>query len=116
MILLVDDLRSFLPEHSDVEHTIARTSAEGLAVLKAAQAEGITIDQLWLDHDLGGEDKITSVVDYIDSEAIAGRRIQIAQILVHTQNPVGGEQMIAALTARGYPTVRVRADDYLISE
>jgi hypothetical protein len=54
VILGIDDLRP-LPRAT----RIARTSSEGIQLLQ--EHRGIFIDELWLDHDLGGDDTILPV-------------------------------------------------------
>jgi hypothetical protein len=80
-IVVIDDLRS----HPDAAVHL-RTSAEAIAWLGAFDGE---IDELWLDHDLGGEDTIRPVVHFIAERAFTGSPLSIKRIVVHTANPAG---------------------------
>ncbi|GAA0442947.1 hypothetical protein Aca07nite_63970 [Actinoplanes capillaceus] len=101
LVILVDDLRSFADGRPA---EVARTSAEGVALLEAHR--GRRIDELWLDHDLGGEDTIWPVVEVLERAAFEGRPIEIDLISVHSANPVGAARIRQALDRCGY---RVRA-------
>ena len=100
-VILVDDLRSFV-DGRDAE--IARTSSAGVDVL--TRAAGSRIDELWLDHDLGGDDTIWPVVEVLERAAFDGRAFDIGLITVHSANPAGAAKMAQALRRWGY---RVRA-------
>lgn len=113
MILLIDDLRNFRVALAARPHIVARTSEAGLEALRDLDVEEKHIDELWLDHDLGGDDTIMPVVDYLSERAFNERPLSIGRIFVHTQNSVGAKQMLASLTRYGYNAVRVPAGDYL---
>ncbi|GLY26513.1 hypothetical protein Misp04_62440 [Micromonospora sp. NBRC 101691] len=68
-IVLVDDLRSFVDGRAA---QVARTSAAGVEVLE--RHRGRRLDELWLDHDLGGDDTIWPVVE---APGGACRRIRV---------------------------------------
>ncbi|WP_433516223.1 cyclic-phosphate processing receiver domain-containing protein [Nonomuraea sp. CA-143628] len=68
LILGIDDLRP-LPRTSRV----ARTSEEGIQLLQEHR-DGF-IDELWLDHDLGGDDSIMRVVTLL-GPGRGARRLQ----------------------------------------
>ena len=110
-VLLIDDLRSF--RDATVPATVARTSAAGLDAVRAAQADGHRWAQIWLVHDLGGEDTIAPVVDWLCATAAAGDPVQVDTVVVHTSNVVGGDMAVRALSRAGYRVVRVNAPDYL---
>ncbi|WP_432984325.1 cyclic-phosphate processing receiver domain-containing protein [Dactylosporangium sp. CA-233914] len=100
MRLLIDDLRDFLdpaPAH------VARTSAAGAELLRRHRAE--PIDELWLDHDLGGEDTIWPVVELLERAAFDGEPFTITTIYVHSANPPGAAKVLQALRRWGYHVV-----------
>jgi hypothetical protein len=96
-VVLVDDLRSFVDGRTA---EVARTSAAGVEVLE--QHRGRRIDELWLDHDLGGDDTIWPVVELLELAAFEGRPFDIGVVLVHSANPPGGAKMLQALRRWGY--------------
>ncbi|MFC6568948.1 cyclic-phosphate processing receiver domain-containing protein [Actinoplanes utahensis] len=98
LVILVDDLRSF----ADGRPTeVARTSAEGVALLTAHRDR--RIDELWLDHDLGGDDTIWPVVEVLERAAFEERPYDIGLIRVHSSNPAGAARMRRSLDRWGYP-------------
>jgi hypothetical protein len=101
LIVLIDDLRSFLDGR---DAKVARNSKDGISLLNALK--GQRIDQLWLDHDLGGDDTITPVVYILEEAAFLGEPWDIGEILVHSANPVGAARTIQGLNKAGYPTKR----------
>lgn len=104
--IVIDDERN-LPVPNAV---VARTSAEGLALLRHATETGTTIEQLWLDHDLGivdGElDDIRVVLAWLEEQAFFNTGPEIELILVHTANPVGAQALTRGLS-RFYNVRRV---------
>ena len=96
-VILVDDLRSFT-DGSNAE--VARTSAAGLALLRAHRDE--RIDELWLDHDLGGSDTIWPVVELLEHTAFEGQPLEIGAVYIHSANPSGAAKMEQALRRWGY--------------
>ena len=80
-VVVIDDLRT----HPDAQVHL-RTSTEAIAWLDDFDGE---IDELWLDHDLGGEDTIRPVVSFITERAFLGSPLPIKRIVVHTANPPG---------------------------
>ncbi|GAA2594802.1 hypothetical protein GCM10010435_87280 [Winogradskya consettensis] len=97
-IVLVDDLRDFTDGRPA---TVARTSAEGVALLTALGSA--RIDELWLDHDLGGDDTIWPVVEILERAAFEGTRLDLGAVHVHSANPPGAAKVVQALTRWGYP-------------
>ena len=71
-IVLVDDLRDFTDGRVA---TVARTSAEGVALLTSLRES--RIDELWLDHDLGGDDTIWPVVEVLERAAFEGTPLDV---------------------------------------
>ncbi|MEU9058556.1 cyclic-phosphate processing receiver domain-containing protein [Streptomyces sp. NPDC048430] len=102
VILGIDDLRS-LPWATQ----IARTSGEGVKLLQ--EHRGSFIDQLWLDHDLGGDDSILPVVTLMEEAAFNGRPFRIGTVFVHSANPIGAETVVRSLTRWNYQVRRATA-------
>lgn len=95
MILVVDDLRVF-----PFPATYARTSAEGLSILNVVE----NIDELWLDHDLGGDDTTMAVVDYLMERGFYDWLLPIGRVFVHTDNTPAGDTIVRCLR-NYYPTI-----------
>lgn len=102
VILGIDDLRP-LPRAT----RIARTSGEGIQLLHDHRDS--FIDELWLDHDLGGEDSILPVVTLMEEAAFNGRPFRIGTVFVHSANPIGAETVVRSLTRWGYRVRRTTA-------
>ncbi|GIJ43979.1 hypothetical protein Val02_08650 [Virgisporangium aliadipatigenens] len=83
---------------------VARTSAAGVALLERHRAA--RVEELWLDHDLGGDDTIWPVVEVLERAAFEGRPFDVGVIVIHSANPAGAAKMAQALRHWGY---RVRA-------
>ena len=105
--VVIDDLRTF---HFDARYL--RTSTDAVAWLTAHHNDVGTIGQLWLDHDLGGDDTITSVVDWLCEQAVWDNPLPVDHIIIHTSNPPGAA-MIERCLCRWYRTSRVDAALYL---
>ncbi|WP_441248095.1 cyclic-phosphate processing receiver domain-containing protein [Kitasatospora sp. McL0602] len=102
VVLGIDDLRP-LPRTT----RIARTSREGTQLLEEHRAG--FIDELWLDHDLGGDDTIMPVVTLLEEAAFNGRPFQIGAVFVHSANPIGAETVVRSLTRWSYRVQRATA-------
>lgn len=132
-IVVVDDERTFYHRHNPVgpmpTYTYLRTSAEALGWLARSWTVYWTtpgasigrIDQLWLDHDLGGEDTIKPVVDFLLTLDYANMTRNsddepawIGEILVHSQNPSGAEGVVNALSNTGF--IVERASPLVVGE
>jgi hypothetical protein len=104
-ILVVDDERTFDPDRLDIREgdllVHARTSFEGLRRLRQRRW-----DELWLDHDLGGDDTIKPVVGALLAAIAAGQPIELRRIVVHTNNPEEGRRMVEDLSPH-YAVVRL---------
>ncbi len=109
-IVVIDDLRIF----GAFEAEYARSSAAGLRYLRSAHQNSERIDQLWLDHDLGGTDDIRVVVDWLLERCVWEDMPDIGEVVVHTSNPPAAEMMTRALS-RWYRTRRVDAACYDVS-
>jgi hypothetical protein len=95
VILGIDDLRP-LPRATRV----ARSSNEGVLLLEEHRDQ--QIDELWLDHDLGGDDSIMPVVTLLEEAAFDGRPFKIGMIFVHSANPSGAETVVRVLRRWDY--------------
>ncbi|GAB2848202.1 hypothetical protein GCM10027176_59590 [Actinoallomurus bryophytorum] len=102
VILGIDDLRP-LPRATRV----ARSSGEGILLLE--EHRGRQIDELWLDHDLGGDDSIMPVVTLLEEAAFDGRPFKISMIFVHSANPSGAETVVRVLRRWDYRVRRATA-------
>ncbi|MCL2552934.1 MAG: hypothetical protein FWE75_12425 [Actinomycetia bacterium] len=102
VVLGIDDLR-LLPRAT----RIARSNREGIALLE--EHRGRFIDELWLDHDLGGEDSIMPVVAVLEEAAFEGRPFRIGTVFVHSANPSGAENVVRALRRWDYRVRRATA-------
>ncbi|RFU36578.1 hypothetical protein DZF91_37470 [Actinomadura logoneensis] len=103
VILGIDDLRP-LPRAT----RIARTSHEGIRLLR--EHREVFIDELWLDHDLGGDDSIMPVVTVLEEAAFNGHPFQIGMIFVHSANPSGAETVVRVLQRWNYQVRRTTAE------
>ncbi|GHF77361.1 hypothetical protein GCM10018790_64330 [Kitasatospora xanthocidica] len=102
VVLGIDDLRP-LPRAT----RIARTGREGVRLLE--EHRDSFIDELWLDHDLGGDDTIMPVVTLLEEAAFNGRPFQIGAVLVHSANPVGAATVVRSLARWSYRVRRATA-------
>ena len=101
LTVLVDDVRGFRDERPAL---VARSSHEALRLLDGLG--GTRIDDLWLDHDLVGDDTIRPVVDWMVRLANAGSPLNVGQIHIHSSNVGAGHWMRLQLEAAGYPVRR----------
>nr|WP_310430030.1 cyclic-phosphate processing receiver domain-containing protein [Catenuloplanes niger] len=101
LTVLVDDLRSFTDGRAAL---VARTSADAVTLLGRHRHDHI--DELWLDHDLGGTDTIWPVVTLLEQAAFDGTPFDIGAVLIHSANPPGAIRLNQTLRRWGY---RVRA-------
>lgn len=97
LTILVDDLRSFTDGRAAV---VARTSADAITLLDRYSAD--RIDELWLDHDLGGTDTVWPVVTLLERAAFDGRPFDIGTIFIHSANPPGAATLAQTLRRWGY--------------
>ncbi|MFD5633336.1 cyclic-phosphate processing receiver domain-containing protein [Streptomyces sp. NPDC127077] len=102
VILGIDDLRP-LPRCT----RIARTSREGIQLLEEHRHS--FVDELWLDHDLGGDDTIMPVVTLLEEAAFNARPFQIGTVFVHSANPIGAETVMRSLARWSYRVERATA-------
>lgn len=128
MIIVIDDERTFLgpsggPEAGyDVKY--ARTSNEGIATIVNAWTDfnlryGNMVD-LYLDHDLGENDTIMPVVDFLymmgktKSEGIYSFADFVANIFIHSQNPTAGDTIIPLLSPNYYNVQRIPLPELVV--
>lgn len=103
-IVLVDDVRWFVDDRACV---IYRTSADAVAGLRQAAYDGFALDELWLDHDLGGEDTIAPVLRLLDELDATGRRLAVGRCLIITSSAAGAHLIRRTLDRLGYPYERL---------
>jgi hypothetical protein len=101
LTVLVDDVRGFRDERPAL---VARSSQEALTLLD--ELGGTRIDNLWLDHDLVGDDTIRPVVNWMVQLASTGSPLNVGQIHIHSSNVGAGHWMRLELEAAGYPVTR----------
>lgn len=99
--VVVDDARTFA---FDAPHL--RNSADAVAYLHELHAAGGEIGELWLDHDLGGDDTIVAVVDQLCEWAVWDTPLRIGRVWAHSSNPAGAEMIVRTL-GRWYPARRI---------
>jgi hypothetical protein len=85
--LVIDDLRVFA-----FDAVYARSSVAGVGALYDEPW-----DEVWLDHDLGGDDTIMPVVDTLVFAARFREPFDIGTIVIHTSNPPGRKNIRLAL-------------------
>ena len=83
-VVVIDDERTFAGNGNEIYF---RNSSDGISFLAKALVHqkmhyGEPIRELWLDHDLGGNDDIRIVVDFLILVDL-----EIERINVHSQNP-----------------------------
>ena len=103
IILGIDDLRPLA-----MATRTARTSREGVRLLE--EHRDVFVDELWLDHDLGGDDSIMPVVTLLEEAAFNGRPFRIGTVFVHSANPIGAATVVRSLTRWNYRVRRATAD------
>lgn len=116
-IVVIDDCRVFNEKakaqlNDETDLVYAKDAREGLEVLRSCRARGLTIHQLWLDHDLGTAGTIMPVIEELCRASHAGSMYPVLQIIVHTSNGYAGDSMMRSLRRYNYKTDRVLAEDY----
>jgi hypothetical protein len=76
---------------------------------RVAGATDLFIDELWLDHDLGGDDSIMPVVTLLEEAGFQGVPFQIGTVYVHSANPIGAETVVRSLSHWNYHVRRAVA-------
>lgn len=114
LVLVVDDerdiRRDLVPSGTDV--VVCRSSSEAISSIREISDSHRPVEQIWFDHDLGGDDTIMPFVHEIVELHQRGLLPPVGQFVVHTSNPVGAELLMKILEDVGN-TVRVYAGTYL---
>lgn len=88
-----------------------RTSAAAITWLNDHPDQ--LIGELWLDHDLGGDDTIRPVVELLERRCFDGTPQPITVIWVHTANPVGADRITTSrLLTNTYQVRRATLDQF----
>lgn len=103
-VIVIDDERTFANRLDDgmlLNHV--RSVGEALTVLVSCWnfyqkfGQGM-IDEIWLDHDLGDDGgDINVIVDWLVIIAHQGNAFPVKRIFVHSQNPVGANNIVKRL-------------------
>lgn len=101
LTVLVDDVRSF---RDGRPCRVARSSTAALELLRTLRGE--RIDELWLDHDLVGDDTIWPVVRLLESAHLDGEPLDVGVIHVHASRPGAAHQVLVSLRRAGYHALR----------
>jgi hypothetical protein len=88
IVLVVDDLRLFGDEFNGCIVHYATNSADALAFLNDETNFGM-LSEIWLDHDLGLNDTIDPVLNWLEEKAYNKKCNHINAIRILTNNPVG---------------------------
>ncbi len=113
MILVIDDLRTFKEGVAEGNLILyAKDSATALDFLIKLKSP---IDEIWFDHDLGGEDTAYRVATWLEARAhfntVYYQKVAKGiRMMVHTANPVGRGKIVAALS--GYNVTVVDPKEY----
>ena len=87
LIVLVDDVRRFTDDRSAL---VYRSSAEAIEGLREID---VSIDELWLDYDVVGDDTIRPVLNYIEELSHAGTPLDVRQVVIHTSSATGAHEI-----------------------
>ena len=101
LTVLIDDVRCFRDRRTC---RVARSSAAGVRLL--AELADQHIDDLWLDHDLGGDDTIWPVIRLLETAWENGRPHDIATVHIHASGAGPAHRMGISLRRAQYRTVR----------
>ena len=97
MILVIDDVKTFpFPDDYIVEYS--RTLTDGITMLELCEKEVFGLEELWLDHDLGGDDTIRSICLMLAERAFNGDSYPVGRIVICSLNPVGIDWMWSTLS------------------
>jgi hypothetical protein len=95
--VLVDDVRDFKDGRTAV---VLRTSADAVGYVQGL--DGKRVDELWLDHDLVGDDTVQPLVDLLVADAARGLPAPVTLVWVHSSNIREGRRVVQELDAAGY--------------
>lgn len=87
-IVIVDDER--IHPKGDIH---LKTSAEALSWLEGSKG----CKELWLDHDLGGEDTTRPVALWLAELGFNEKPYLVEAIYIHSMNPVGADYLLKTL-------------------
>jgi hypothetical protein len=102
--VLVDDVRRFDDDRPCITY---RNIADALIGLREMAQAGTVVDELWLDHDLGGADTIRPVLSLLGELDHFGHRLNVGKAFIITSNPSGANGMRLALTQLCYDFERL---------
>ena len=102
--MLIDDVRRFI---DDRPCTVYRNSADAVIGLVQVAEAGTVVDELWLDHDLGGDDTIRPVLRFLEELDHDGQRLPVGRAYIISSNPAGGHVIRLALRRLGYDFERL---------
>lgn len=88
LIVVVDDER-FYPE----AHVHLRSGEESMRWF----SERPHCAEVWLDHDLGGDDTTRELALWFVEQHVLGTPLNIEAIYVHSMNPVGSSWLVSTL-------------------
>jgi hypothetical protein len=108
LVVLIDDLRSF---RDGRPAEVFRTSADAVRFLRALGDR--RIEELWLDHDLGGEDSIRPVALHLEEQAFLGTPVDVSFVYVHSANPPAADSVLQGLRRYGYRAARTGTDELI---
>ncbi len=108
MILVIDDEKIFPFKEAGKDAVYARTIEEGRRLL----GDAAELEELWLDHDLGGEDTIRPLVLELAARAFHGDPKPIGRVVVCSLNRPGADWIVSTLE-RYYPVLRCTDPDQL---
>lgn len=119
LTILVDDLRNFKKAPDGVVK-VFRNSRPAIEWFKSQDPQSLSIDALWLDHDLGlVDDEVDTVwplIEFLEYQHhIEGVHYPIKKINVQSMNSVEVPKMLKALEHLGYPSYRASASTYFTS-
>ena len=101
LVVLVDDVRSFRDGRPCL---LVRSSAAAVELLRGLH--GKHVDELWLDHDLAGDDDVWPVVRLLKDAHLNGEPFDIGVIHVHASRSGAAHQVLVSLRRAGYTTIR----------
>ena len=105
MILVIDDVKTFpFPEDKSVFYV--RTLQFGFDALEIFEKElqSGALEELWLDHDLGGDDTIRPICLMLAERAFNGNPYPVSKIVICSLNPVGIDWITSTL--KPYYTIK----------
>lgn len=104
-IVVIDDERTFDPGSAGESILYIRNSEEALSFLVRLWIDQYDrgapdLEELWLDHDLGGFDTIMPVVRFLSLCLRVKAPLGVGRIMVHTMNPTAKQNIVRDL--QGY--------------